>query len=214
MSDGRAEDVEGVEWDESADAWENIERAGELIQRGREDEIPPRVLDEYRATEKRVNDVVGPMRANLFSRLGPQLRQAMSVRSVAQETAQRTARSALRAKDLIPEHKAHVPHVPGPDIESISESFAEAQAERAEREEQAVARAELTNQRLSDLAYILAQVERSNASTAQALEEMQEARLAAERAGTRQFWINIVIVVVLGVAAIFGPVILRWLGLD
>lgn len=194
MSDDSQPDTEHSEWAD-AEVWENIERAGKLIEEGREDEIPLWVLDDYRATQSRVNDrvrhpVIGFMKAK------------------------RASQSIHEPEELLAKHAAKLQRVEGPDFEAITESAVQAQTERVEREEQAAARADLTNEWLSDLFYILAQVERSNASTVQALEEIQKARKAADHAGTLQFWINIAIVVVMGIAAIFGPVILRLLGLD
>ena len=212
MSDDSQPATEHSGWDE-AEVWENIEHAGELIDQGREGEVPPQVLDDYRATQKRVDSQIRPMAFDFMERFGSQLSQVAATRSGARALASRAARSIVQPEDLISEHKAHALHIPVPDNEAISESFAEAQTERTEREEQAAARAELTNERLSDLAYIMTQVERSNASTVQALKEIQEARRAAERAGKHQFLINLGLVLVTSVAAIFGPVVLRSLGL-
>lgn len=45
MSDDSQPDTEHSEWAD-AEVWENIERAGKLIEEGREDEIPLWVLDD------------------------------------------------------------------------------------------------------------------------------------------------------------------------
>lgn len=212
MSDDSQPDTEHSEWAD-AEVWENIERAGKLIEEGREDEIPLWVLDDYRATQSRVNDHVRHPGIGFMKSISPEPSQVSAARSMAQNLAKRASQSIHEPEELLAKHAAKLQRVEGPDFEAITESAVQAQTERVEREEQAAARADLTNEWLSDLFYILAQVERSNASTVQVLEEIQKARKAADHAGTRQFWINIAIVVVMGIAAIFGPVILRLLGL-
>ena len=206
MSDDSQPDTEHSEWAD-AEVWENIERAGKLIEEGREDEIPLWVLDDYRATQSRVNDHVRHPGIGFMKSISPEPSQVSAARSMAQNLAKRASQSIHEPEELLAKHAAKLQRVEGPDFEAITESVVQAQTERVEREEQAAARADLTNE-------ILAQVERSNASTVQALEEIQKARKAADHAGTRQFWINIAIVVVMGIAAIFGPVILRLFGLD
>lgn len=206
MSDDSQPDTEHSEWAD-AEVWENIERAGKLIEEGREDEIPLWVLDDYRATQSRVNDHVRHPAIGFMKSISPEPSQVSAARSMAQNLAKRASQSIHEPEELLAKHAAKLQRVEGPDFEATTESVVQAQTERVEREEQAAARADLTNE-------ILAQVERSNASTVQALEEIQKARKAADHAGTLQFWINIAIVVVMGIAAIFGPVILRLLGLD
>lgn len=209
MSDDSQPDTEHSEWAD-AEVWENIERAGKLIEEGREDEIPLWVLDDYRATQSRGNDHVRHPMIGSMKSISPEPSQVSAARSMAQNLAKRASQSIHEPEELLAKHAAKLQRVEGPDFEAITESAvsaAQSQTERVEREEQAAARADLTNE-------ILAQVERSNASIVQALEEIQKARKAADHAGTRQFWINIAIVVVMGIAAIFGPVILRLFGLD
>lgn len=213
MSEDNQPEIDSPEWDD-AEVWENIEQAGKLIEEGREDEVPRWVLDDYRATQRRMDNQVRHPALEFMKANSPELRQIAAAKLGAQDLAKRASQSIREPGSHFAKHTAMAQQTELPDLDTLTELSAQIQAERVEREEQAIDRAELTDERLADLAYILTQVQRSNEITAKALEAIKEARRKADRDGTRQFWINIVIVVVMGVAAIFGPVILRWLGLD